>query len=189
MSLKPASNAKFAGEMRKKLPHGKSMSRKLVLLILFAAMVYAAGRLGAGALAQDFPRRPPGHERMAMTPFEPVLNPQQKQTMSAMIKADRAKLQSLRERLHQAREALIEKLISPGASIDVSKESADLKAAQAAMVDERVAIALAVRKLLSPQQLKDAAAFHDKLEELHRQEESLLQQMGGGKGGPPPGDE
>lgn len=162
------------------------MIRKFILVILLVA-----GGLGAfGAVAQAYRGGPPGREGVAMMPFEAVLSPEQKQALLSMVKADRAKLQSLHQRLHQAREALIEKLISPDASVDVSKEVAELKAAQAAMIDERVAIALAVRKLLSPQQLKDAAAFHDRLEELHRQEAALLQQMEGGKGGfPPPADE
>ena len=157
--------------------------RKLILAILLVA-----GGLGAfGAPAQAYRGGPAGRERVAMMPFEAVLSPEQKQALLSMVKADQTKLQSLHQRLHQAREALIEKLLSPDASVDTSKEVAELKAAQAAMADERVAIALAVRKLLSPQQLKDAAAFHAKLEDLHRQEAALLQQMEGGKGGSPAG--
>ncbi len=158
------------------------MVRKLILAILLVA-----GGLGAfGAVAQAFGGGPAGRERAAMMPFEAVLSPEQKQALLSMVKADKTKLQSLHQRLHQARDTLIEKLLSPDASVDVSKEVAELKAAQAAMIDERVAIALAVRKLLSPQQLKAAAAFHAKLEDLHRQEAALLQQMEGGQGGPPP---
>jgi hypothetical protein len=160
------------------------MIRKLIL-----AMLLVAGGLGASrAAAQAYHGGPPGsHERVAMTPFEAVLSPEQKQALLSMVKADQTKLQSLHQRLHQAREALIEKLLSPDVPVDVSKEVAELKAAQAAMTDEHVAIALAVRKLLSPQQLKDAAAFHAKLEDLHRQEAALLRQMEGGKGGSPAG--
>ena len=161
------------------------MIRKIIL-----SMLLVAGSLGAlGAFAQAFPGRPAGREGAAMMPFEAVLSPEQKQALLSMVKADRTKLQALHQRLHEAREALIEKLLSPDAPVDVSKQVAELKAAQAAMVDEHVAIALAVRKLLSPQQLKDAAAFHGRLEELHRQEAALLQQMGGGKSASPPADE
>lgn len=159
------------------------MIRKLILTMLLVA----AGLGACGADAQAYRGGPAGREEVAMMPFEAVLSAEQKQALLSMVKADRTKLQSLHQRLHQAREALIEKLLSPDASVDVSKEVAELKNAQAAMTDERVAIALAVRKLLSPQQLKDAAAFHDRLEELHRQEAALLQQVEGGKGGSPAG--
>jgi len=47
------------------------------------------------------------------------------------------------------------------------------------MIDERVSIALAARKMMSSEQLKTAAEFHAKLEDLHRQESDLLRQMGG----------
>jgi len=161
------------------------MTRKFILTIGLAAGTLAAWV----AAAQAFHGGPPGRERLTMTPFEAVLSPEQKQALLSMVKADKSKLQALHQRLHQTREALIEKLLSPDAAIDTSKEVAELKAAQAAMIDERLSIALAVRKLLSPQQLKDAAAFHAKLEDLHRQEAALLQQMEGKQGGPQPGED
>jgi Spy/CpxP family protein refolding chaperone len=162
------------------------MRKKLIL-----AIVLVAGGLGAAVATAQAPHGgPPGHERLTMMPFEAVLSPQQKQTLYATVNADRAKIQALHQRLHEARESLIEKLLSPDATVDVSKETAELKAAQSAMIDERVSIALATRKLLSPQQLKDAAVFHTKLEDLHRQEAALIGQMNSGRGDvPPPGDE
>jgi hypothetical protein len=163
------------------------MVKKLLFVVLFAIV-----GLGAFAVAaRAFHEGPPGRERerLTMMPFEAVLSPEQKAALLSMVKADRSKLQSLRQNLHEAREALIDKLLSADTSVDVSKEVAQLKAAQAAMIDERVAIALAARKLLNPKQLKDAAAFHAKLEDLHRQEAALIQQMQGGKALPPAGDE
>jgi hypothetical protein len=156
------------------------MIRKIILAILLVA-----GLAASAAPAQAFHGGAPGgRERLAIMPFEAVLSPEQKQALLSMVKADRSKLQALHQRLHKAREALIEKLLSPDATVDVSKETADLKAAQAAMIDERISIALGVRKLLSPTQLKDAAAFHAKLEDLRRQEATLLEQMEGGKESP-----
>lgn len=153
-------------------------------LCAFGAMAQALG-LHRGGGREQFAR-----EQFATDPFEIVLTPQQRQALLAMVKADRGKLQSLHERLHKAREALIGKLLSPQSPVDVSKETAELKAAQAAMVDERVAIALSARKLLTPQQLKDAAAFHSKLQDLRRQESQLIQQMEGGqRESLPPGPE
>lgn len=161
------------------------MVKKFLVLILLMA-----GGLGVyGAAARAFPEGPRGHGRLAMTPFEAVLSPDQKIALMAMVKADRNKFQALHQHLRDAREALIAKLLSSDATVDISKEVAQLKAAQAAMIDERVSIALAARKLLSPQQLKDAAAFHAKLEDLHRQESALMQQMEGGKSLEPGGEE
>ncbi len=155
---------------------------------LIPVIVLLAGGLFFSGAAQAFHR---GREPIGMEPFEIVLTPQQRQALLSMVKADRAKLRSLHQRLHQAREALIEKLLSPDATVDVSKETAELKSAQAAMIDERVGIALAARKLLTAQQLKDAGAFHAKLRELHSQEADLIRQMEGGKSDLPPmgGDE
>jgi hypothetical protein len=121
-------------------------------------------------------------ERMARLPFTAVLRPDQKSQLYAMLKADGAKIEAIHRRLHAAREALIAKLLAPGPTVDIGKEVAELKAAQAAMIDERVSIALAARKLMSPEQLKAAAEFHAKLEELHRQESDLLRRMGSGTG-------
>jgi secreted Zn-dependent insulinase-like peptidase len=146
-----------------------------------ATLLIAIGLFVFGAAAQAFHR---GHEPLSTEPFETVLTPQQRQAIFSLVKADRAKLQALHERLHKAREALIDKLLSPEATVDVSQQTAELKAAQAAMIDERVAIAVAAHKMLSPQQLKDAAVFHSKLRKLHEQEAALLQQMQGGKGDP-----
>jgi hypothetical protein len=156
------------------------------------ATVLALAALGIfAAAAPAFHDGPDGRarERLAMMPFEAVLSPEQKLAFLSMVKADRAKLQSLRQNLHNAREALIDKLLSTDPSVDVSREVAQLKAAQAAMIDERVAIALAARKLMTPKQLKDAAAFHARLEDLHRQEAALIRQMQGDKPEPPGGDE
>jgi Spy/CpxP family protein refolding chaperone len=154
------------------------MNRKVIL-----AIVLVAGGLGAAVAAAQNHGGPSSRERFTMMPFQAVLSPEQKQALYSTVKADRSKLKALHDRLHQAREALIKKLLSPDATVDVSKETAALKAAQAAMTDEHVAIALAVRKLLGPKQLKDAAAFHAKLEDLHQQEDALIHQMGGDKGG------
>jgi Spy/CpxP family protein refolding chaperone len=160
----------------RKLP----MSGKSILAIMLAV-----GSLGVfTAAAGAFHDGPGARERLTMTPFAAVLTPEQKQTLLSMVKADRNKLQALHKHLHEAREALIDKLLSADPSVDISKQVADLKAAQAAMIDERVSIAVAARKLLTPQQLKDAAAFHAKLEDLHRQEAALMQQMEGNKDQP-----
>ena len=160
------------------------MIKRCALAILVGAA--ALFTLGVAADAQH--GGPPG-ERMAMMPFAAVMRPDQKQLLYSMVKADRAKIESLHRRLHAAREALIDKLLS-GPTVDISTEVAELKAAQAAMIDERVSIALTARKMMSSEQLKAAAGFHAKLEDLHRQESALLRQMGGpATGGEAPGEE
>ena len=125
---------------------------KIVTRLLLAAVFMAATLTALVAAAQSYGDGPPDHQRGAMLPFEAVLRPDQKHQLYTIVKADKVKLQSLHQQLHAAREALIRKLLSPDQSVDVSKETANLKAAQAAMIDERVAIAVAARKLLSPRQ-------------------------------------
>jgi len=160
------------------------MIKRCALAILFGAAALFAFGLSAHAQHGG-----PPSERMAMMPFAAVMRPDQKQLLYSMVKADRTKIESLHRRLHAAREALIDKLLS-GPSVDISKEVAELKAAQAAMIDERVSIALAARKMMSSEQLKAAAEFHAKLEDLHRQESDLLRQMGGpATGGEAPAEE
>lgn len=162
---------------------------KIVTRLLLAAVFMAATLTALVAAAQSYGDGPPDHQRGAMLPFEAVLRPDQKHQLYTIVKADKVKLQSLHQQLHAAREALIRKLLSPDQSVDVSKETANLKAAQAAMIDERVAIAVAARKLLSPRQLKDAATFHTRMEELHRQETQLMEQMESSKDSSVPGQE
>ncbi len=108
-------------------------------------------------------------------PFEPVLDRDQRQMVRKILAADRTKLAILRERLGMAREALVAKLLSPGKEVDTSKEAAEIKSAVAALVDERINVALQVRKLLSPEQLARAAQLHAKLKELWTQERQLLE--------------
>ncbi len=148
----------------------------MIRKVIAATVLALAGWWVLAAGAQGFHR---GREPLSIEPFEIVLTPQQRQAILSLVKADRTKLQLLHERLHKAREALIEKLLSPDAQIDVGPQLGELKAAQAAMLDERIAIALKARKMLTAQQLKNAAAFHVKLQKLREQEAALLQQMGG----------
>ncbi len=136
-----------------------------VLLILALLSVAAPARHGPGARRTWSP----------MEPFEPVLDRGQRQMARKIVAADRTKLAVLRERLNMAREALVAKLLSPGKEVDTSKEAAELKSALGALVDERINIALQVRKLLSPEQLARAAQLHAKLKELRAQERQLLE--------------
>lgn len=150
------------------------MKFKPKLVLAFMLAVCAAGAFGVRAYPQEGSDSP--HHR-SIIPFAAVLRPDQKRQLYTIIKADKSKLDALHQRLHAAREALIQKLFTSGPTVDLSKEVAELKSAQAAMIDERVSIALAARKLLTPQQLKDAATFHSRLEALHRQEAQLMEQM------------
>src|SRR5208337_287148 len=106
------------------------MIKRWALATLFGAAAVSA--LGVAAHAQ---RGGSSGERMAMMPFAAVLRPDQKQLFYSMVKADRARIESLHRRLHAAREVLIEKLLAPGPIVDITKEVADLKAAQAALID------------------------------------------------------
>ena len=86
---------------------------KIVNRLLFATVFMTAALTALVAAAQS-DGGSAGRQRGAMLPFEAVLRPDQKHQLYAIVKADKTKLQTLHQRLHTAREALIQKLLSPG---------------------------------------------------------------------------
>jgi hypothetical protein len=110
-----------------------------------------------------------------MGPLEAVANPSERPMIDAVFMGDRVRLEVLHGQMAAARKALIAKLLSPDRKIDVTKELAQLKHSQDALLDERVERALKARALMSPQELSEAFQLWTKWQRLREQERSLFE--------------
>jgi heavy-metal resistance protein len=136
----------------------------LALGVLWASAWADAGRPGGGRGPQW------------LMPLWGELQPAQRKQVHALVAADRTGLHLLHAQEKAARKALTAKLLSNDKNPDVTQEVAKLKQAEAAMLDARVALALKVRALMSPEQISQAADFWTKLQSLHEQEHALFAQ-------------
>ncbi|MCL5044614.1 MAG: hypothetical protein M1336_04940 [Deltaproteobacteria bacterium] len=145
-----------------------------------ARVLSAAAFLGAVVVAAlsaqaDRGDRPRGSLAALLAP---ILEPQQSELVRNIFSSDQAELALLRLRLRLARRALITRLFSPEKRVDVTKEAAELKAAQAAFIDRRVALALKARRVLTPEQRAKALRLWQQWRNLRDQERSLRERAG-----------
>jgi Spy/CpxP family protein refolding chaperone len=77
-------------------------------------------------------------------------------------------------------EQIMARLLSPGSvsEADLAPLVQQEQALRAQMDEQRLARALAVRQVLTPQQLAEAAAKHQQIESLHQQEHQLMEPPG-----------
>ena len=146
------------------------MKRKLCLVSVFA------GLIGLVAVTADAYRGHLGDRHVsAMAPLEAVVGPKQRMLIRDLFRTDRTHLEVLHEQVAAARKALIAKLLSSDKKVDVTKEVGQLKRAHDALIDERVKLALKVRKIMSPQQLSEASRLWTKWQDLRAQEHALFE--------------
>ena len=109
-----------------------------------------------------------------------ALSPDQKQGVHDILREHRPTLAQLGANEMTARQAIADKLLGTGTvtqnDLDalVQKESK----ARTALMRERMATALEVRKVLTPEQIQKAATIHAGMKQLHDQMRQLL----GGQG-------
>lgn len=120
-----------------------------------------------------------GHRQggMGLMALRAVLQPNQREQVKAIFKGEKQTLESLHQQLHEARQALVDKLLS-SKQAEVSTEVSRLKQAEAAMTDEHVKIAFKIRSLFSPEQLAKASKIRTSLRDLRKQERALLMPPG-----------
>jgi Spy/CpxP family protein refolding chaperone len=84
------------------------------------------------------------------------------------------------EQMRGVHEQIMARLLSPGSvsEADLAPLVQQEQALRAQMDEQRLARALAVRQVLTPQQLAEAAAKHQQIESLHQQEHQLMEPPG-----------
>lgn len=149
------------------------MKNRAAAIVIVTVLALA----GVGSAAA-YPHGGPHHGGMELMVFRAVLQPKQHDQVKAIFKGERETFMSLHKQLHEARQALVDKLLSSNQA-DVSSEVNRLKQAQAAIMDEHIKIALKIRGLLSPAQLAKAGKIYAGLRDLREKEHALLMPEGG----------
>lgn len=106
------------------------------------------------------------------------LSDAQREKVRALMRANRAELRALFERLRSANDALASRLIGPG-PVDAATLKPDVERvarARQELMDHGLTIALALRGILTPEQLKAVTEKRAKLEDLQQQMRELMRE-------------
>ncbi len=118
------------------------------------------------------------------------LTPDQRKQVDKILSENRETFHKLFQQMHQTREEMANKLLSPGAvtAKDLEPETEKLAQLHQQMMENSVKVALEIRAILKPDQIKRVAEFHQKMKSLHEQMHDLMKQMGPGpdEGSMPP---
>jgi Spy/CpxP family protein refolding chaperone len=159
---------------------------------IVALPALAAGQMMGGPMM--------GHGQMmmhggGMPPFPMFLRaarltPDQRKQVDKILSENRETFHQLFEQMHQTREEMANKLLSPGnvTAKDLEPETQKLDQLHQQMMANSVKVALEIRAVLKPDQIKRVAEFHQKMKSLHEQMRDLMKQMGPepGEGPTPP---
>ena len=157
-------------------------TKKLALATLLAA--------GLGAPAPTFAGRGPGGPGHMMPPDAAMrfpmilraldLTDEQRSQVHAIMDAHRDRFRALATQLHTADDAVAARLFAstPLTATDLATESAAVTQARSALQQEGLAVAVAIRNILRPDQLTKAATIHEKMEALHAEMKALLGEPG-----------
>ena len=103
------------------------------------------------------------------------LTQDQRTKVHKIFEDNRSTFKDLSEQMRTAREGMVDKLLAPGqvSDTDLTKQSQEVAQIQQKMMDERLKVALAVRAVMTPEQLQKV----QKVVQLHRQMQDLHRQM------------
>ena len=104
------------------------------------------------------------------------LSADQKEKVQDIFAAHGSRFHTLMANQNAARQAIADKLLGAGAVSQQDVDAAVLQASQATtdLMHERLAVALAVRNILSPEQIQKAATIRSRMKQLHAQMQQLL---------------
>lgn len=106
------------------------------------------------------------------------LSDAQRDKVRSLMASHRTELRTLFEQLQSANDALADRLIGPGA-VDAAALAPDVERvarARQALMEHGLTIALALRGILTPEQLAAVTAKRAKLEDLQRQMRELMRE-------------
>jgi Spy/CpxP family protein refolding chaperone len=140
-----------------------------------------------------------GHGPMGMhgggSPFMMLLKsasltPAQQQQVRLILNSDHAKMQGLHQQLFTLHEQISSKLFSPGAvtAADLKPMVQQASRLEAELNQNMADTALAIRNVLTSDQVKHLAEVQQKLHSLHSQIQGLMGKPGNDMGGEPDGD-
>jgi Spy/CpxP family protein refolding chaperone len=104
------------------------------------------------------------------------LTPEQEQQVRAIMSGDRAKIHALFDQIDAANDALAAKIVGPG-SVDAAALQPEIEriaALRTELLKEGLQSALAIRAVLTPEQLARAAQKRTRMMELQQQMRELM---------------
>jgi Spy/CpxP family protein refolding chaperone len=105
------------------------------------------------------------------------LTPEQEQKAHAIMRGDRTRLHDLFEQIDRANDALAAKLVGPG-PVDAAALTAEIEritTLRAELLKQGLQSALAIRAVLTPEQLARAARKRTRMMELQREMRELVE--------------
>ena len=160
---------------------------RIVLLSLIATSV-----VSTATFAQDFVFTAPipGPKRAAMWMGDgpgmmlPMiidkvdLTPDQNEEVRKIMTSHRATLRSLFKQLEAVHEEMADKLFMPGdlEETDLPMQSQQIQQLRAQLTEEGLKVTLAVRKLLTPEQLAKAAQLKERMKAIHAEMRGLMEE-------------
>ncbi len=105
------------------------------------------------------------------------LTPEQTKQVQAIMDGDRQNLHSLLTQLQSANDQLASKLFAPGnvQPADLAPQIQTVNQLRQQLMEHGVKTALAIRTVLTPEQLAKAAQLKDRLQKVHAEMRSLLE--------------
>ena len=100
----------------------------------------------------------------------------QRTQIQTILSQERESAGTLYQQLHSDKAALSEKFFAPGAlqSADLEPQVQQLAAVQQQLLEQRIKTAVAIRNVLSAEQLSQAAQLKSQIQALHEQLHNLL---------------
>ena len=180
------------------------MRGRTILIAALTAVALCWGSARAEPPDTLMPGPPPGGPRFMMGPPDghgmmgegggfmlPLvlhranLTPEQHDKVRRILESDRQDLQKLFSELGKANDELSKKLFAPGdvALADLKPQLDEIAGLRRQLMEQGIKTALAIRKVLTPEQLAKVAEVKQRMDKLHAEMREL---MGGGGDNPPP---
>ena len=180
------------------------MRGRTILIAVLGVAAICFGSARAEPPDKMMPGPPPGGSRFMIGPSEghgmmgegggfmlPLvlhranLTPEQHDKVRKILESDRQDLQKLFSALGKANDELSKKLFAPGdvALADLKPQIDEVAGLRRQLMEQGIKTALAIRKVLTPEQLAKVAELKQRMDKLHAEMREL---MGGDGDGPPP---
>ena len=108
------------------------------------------------------------------------LSPDQRRQVRQIFVADRATMRDTLKAMHDAHEALADKMLAAGTvtEADIAPQVAKIAELHQQLLDHGTKVMLQIRAIATPDQLAKAASTKQKLDDLHQQIRTLLGEDG-----------
>ena len=149
-------------------------------LVTFCAAMVRAQPLGAPPMMGHGHARMFGDSGATMLPLvlkHAKLTPEQTKQVQAIMDTDRQALRTLFTQLEAANSQFTNKLFAPGAvqAADLTPQVQQISQLRQQLMEQGVKTALAIRAVLTPEQLAKVSQLNDRIQKLHAEMRSIFE--------------